>query len=171
MLLLGLRGTPFLYAGEELGLEDAVIPPDRVLDPGGRDGCRAPIPWTPDPDHGWGTDDPWLPWPPDPASSNAESEAADDSSVLALYRRLLEARRTSTALHVGAFGWLDGAPADVLAYERTSGADRRVVLVNYASEPQDVSGLSLGHLQAEVTSDGRPFDGTTLGADQAVVLR
>ena len=46
VLLLGVRGTPFLYAGEELGLEDADVPPDRVVDPGGRDGCRAPVPWT-----------------------------------------------------------------------------------------------------------------------------
>ena len=44
-LLLGLAGSPVLYAGEELGLEDAVIPEDRRVDPGGRDGCRAPIPW------------------------------------------------------------------------------------------------------------------------------
>ena len=49
-----LRGTPFLYAGEELGLEDAVVPPDRVVDPGGRDGCRAPMPWTAGAGHGWG---------------------------------------------------------------------------------------------------------------------
>ena len=69
VLLLTLRGTPFLYAGEELGLEDAVIPPSRVLDPGGRDGCRAPIPWTPAPDHGWSTDDPWLPGRPTPTSA------------------------------------------------------------------------------------------------------
>ena len=46
VILLTQRGTPFLYAGEELGLEDAIVPPDRVVDPGGRDGCRAPIPWT-----------------------------------------------------------------------------------------------------------------------------
>src|SRR4029079_7633971 len=74
ILLLTLRGTPFLYAGEELGLEDAVVPPERVLDPGGRDGCRAPFPWTPRPDHGWGTTDPWLPWPPDPDTDNAATE-------------------------------------------------------------------------------------------------
>ncbi len=64
VLLLGLRGTPFLYAGEELGLEDSVVPTDRLVDPGGRDGCRGPIPWDDLPAHGWATADPWLPWPP-----------------------------------------------------------------------------------------------------------
>ena len=172
VLLLTLRGTPFLYAGEELGLEDAVIPPDRVLDPGGRDGCRAPIPWTSAPDHGWGTDDPWLPWPPNPATYNAESEAADEGSVLSLYRRLLAARRASPALQVGSFEWIQGAPADVLAYERTSAdrTDRRVVLVNYADAPQPVKAVADG-LTVVLTSDGAPFDGTTLGPDQAVLLR
>ena len=39
--LLTLRGTPFMYQGEELGLEDADVPEERRIDPGGRDGCRA----------------------------------------------------------------------------------------------------------------------------------
>jgi alpha-glucosidase len=64
VLLLTLRGTPFLYSGEELGLEDADVPPERRLDPGGRDGCRAPIPWTASGWHGWASGRPWLPWPP-----------------------------------------------------------------------------------------------------------
>ena len=63
VLLLTLPGTPFLYAGEELGLEDAVVPRERRVDPGGRDGCRAPIPWDASPRHGW-AGEPWLPWPP-----------------------------------------------------------------------------------------------------------
>ena len=75
VLLLTLRGTPFLYAGEELGLEDAVVPEERQVDPGGRDGCRAPIPWEPGPAHGWPTDDPWLPWPPDADARNVQSSA------------------------------------------------------------------------------------------------
>ena len=53
VLLLTVRGTPFLYQGEELGLLDADVPPDRAVDPGGRDGCRAPIPWSADERHGW----------------------------------------------------------------------------------------------------------------------
>lgn len=60
-LSLGQRSTPYLYAGEELGLGDATIPPDAVVDPGGRDGCRAPIPWSAAALHGWGPA-PWLPF-------------------------------------------------------------------------------------------------------------
>ena len=74
LMLLTLRGTPFLFAGEELGLEDAYVPPERVVDPGGRDGCRAPIPWTTAPDHGWPAD-PWLPWPPEPGARSVEAAA------------------------------------------------------------------------------------------------
>ena len=76
MLLLTLRGTPFLYQGEELGLLDAVIPADRQVDPGGRDGCRAPIPWDGGGGHGWPaatTTGPWLPFPPDAGAATTGS--------------------------------------------------------------------------------------------------
>ena len=80
VVLLSLRGTPFLYAGEELGLEDAVVPADRAVDPGGRDGCRAPIPWEPGPVHGWelAGSEPWLPFPPGANTDNVRSLAADE---------------------------------------------------------------------------------------------
>ena len=129
LLLLGLRGTPFLYAGEELGLSNAVIPADRRVDPGGRDGCRAPIPWSAGPDHGWATANPWLPWPPEADTADAAAQEADPGSFLHLYRRALAARRRSPALRDGAFGWLP-SPAGVLAWERTAPGDRRVVVVN-----------------------------------------
>jgi alpha-glucosidase len=47
MLICSLRGTPFLYYGQELGLPDAEIPADRVVDVDGRDPERAPMPWRP----------------------------------------------------------------------------------------------------------------------------
>jgi alpha-glucosidase len=129
LLLLGVRGTPFLYQGEELGLSDAVIPPARRVDPGGRDGCRAPIPWDAGPGHGWPTDDPWLPWPPEADRVHAAAQEADPASFLHLYRRALAARRRSPALRHGAFRWLD-APPGVLAWERAADGDRAVVVVN-----------------------------------------
>jgi len=171
-LVLGLRGTAFLYAGEELGLTDPEVPADRVVDPGGRDGCRAPIPWTAAPDHGWGVDDPWLPWPPEATTGgDAESLRADPSSILHLYRRLLAARKASPALVAGEQRLLD-APEGVLAWERSSGGDRRVVAVCFSAEPVTVD---LGaDLVVEVASggagEGAPFGGT-LAPDSAVVLR
>jgi alpha-glucosidase len=171
VLLLTLRGTPFLYAGEELGLEDAVVSPDRVCDPGGRDGCRAPIPWTAAADHGWGVTDAWLPWPPDADTRNVESLGADPSSILHLYRRLLAARRGSPALRLGTWTALP-APDGVVAYRRAHEGDGRVVLVNFTSEvvAVRVSGRSTVEVASDGRGEGRTYGGT-LGPDQAVILR
>jgi alpha-glucosidase len=136
VLLLTLRGTPFLYAGDELGMQDAVVPPDRVVDPGGRDGCRAPIPWTAAPGHGWPAE-PWLPWPPEPDACNAETRRADPGSILHLHRALLAARRASPALHAGTLRLLDGGD-DVLAFERAHGDDVRRVLIRFDGQAPDV---------------------------------
>ncbi|MGZ8647997.1 MAG: alpha-amylase family glycosyl hydrolase, partial [Solirubrobacteraceae bacterium] len=65
VMLYALRGTPFVYQGQELGLPDAEIPPERVVDVDGRDPERAPIPWRPPsvagPGAGFTTGEPWLP--------------------------------------------------------------------------------------------------------------
>ena len=173
VLLLTLRGTPFLYAGEELGQEDGVIPAERVVDPGGRDGCRSPIPWTPDAAHGWSGPDPWLPWPPAPETRNAESETDDPSSILHLYRRMLAARRASDALRAGSLTLLDDVAEGVLAYIREGGDDRRAVVINFTDQALDCIHPALTGT-VEVASDGvgegAPFSGV-LGPDQALVLR
>ncbi len=160
VLLLGLRGTPFLYAGEELGLEDAVIPDDRRVDPGGRDGCRAPVPWTAEAPHGWDGAEPWLPWPPAPEEVNAERERDDPTSILHLYRRLLAERHRSPALTTGACTLVD-APDGVLAFERTSGDgdDRRLVLVNFADEPRSVAATGQVVVASDGVGEGRAFTG------------
>jgi alpha-glucosidase len=175
VLLLTLPGTPFLYQGEELGLADAVVSPERMVDPGGRDGCRAPIPWTDDPDHGWGEREAWLPWPPEAdAGRTVAGLAGDHSSILWLYRRLLAARQESPALMHGDFSWLD-AGSGVLAWIRREGPDVRVVAVNFTEAPSEVP-LPAGSWEVEVASDGAPekvplgAGRLVLGPDLAVVL-
>jgi alpha-glucosidase len=169
VLLLTLRGTPFLFQGEELGLEDAVVPPERRVDPAGRDGCRAPIPWTGAPNHGWATADTWLPWPPHADARNAEDERGDARSILQLYRRLLEARRASPALRHGDIALLD-APDDVLAYRRSTDGDERVVLVNFGRAGVDVPLEGRWELIASSDPAVQGWDGA-LSASGAVILR
>jgi alpha-glucosidase len=167
VLLLTLPGTPFLYAGEELGLEDAVVPPERRIDPGGRDGCRAPIPWDTSPLHGW-TATPWLPWPPDADARSVAALRDDPASILHLYRRLLAARRASPALQVGE--WIArAAPAGVLAYERVAGEDRRLVMVNFTPGPIAVPAAGRVEVATDGLGEGGAWSGT-LGPDGGVVL-
>jgi alpha-glucosidase len=163
LMLLTLRGTPFLYAGEELGLEDAHVPAERVVDPGGRDGCRAPIPWTADAGHGWPAD-PWLPWPPDPGARSVQAQRAHEGSILHLARAILALRRASPALHRGTLALLDDAPEGVLAYERADGDDRRRVWVNFGGA---AVALPEGWVVELTTADA----GDDLPPDAAAVLR
>ncbi|MGI9577097.1 MAG: alpha-amylase family glycosyl hydrolase [Microthrixaceae bacterium] len=180
VLLLTLRGTPFLYQGEELGLQDAVVPPEAVVDPGGRDGCRAPIPWTDDPTGGWGPNA-WLPSPPDAGQSSAAAERADPDSMLAHYRRLLSLRSATDALRVGDIELLDAPEGALRFLRRLAGgvaADSRAdpaeieVAVNFTAEK--VAGpFAGGDVIGGTTAPGElgPIDpATALGPDEARIV-
>ena len=142
VLLLSLRGSPFVYAGEELGLEDAEIGVADRVDPGGRDGCRAPIPWSAAPPHGWPGGQ-WLPFAPDPGGRSVEAQEADPTSMLALYRRLLAIRRSSPALQSGSLELLPASP-DVLLFERAEKHDTRVTAVSFAAAERARSASKAG---------------------------
>lgn len=102
-LLLALPGSPYLYQGEELGLDETQVPPALRQDPiarhtggatPGRDGCRTPIPWEADArGFGFTTGEPWLPFGADSAALAADVQRQDPASVLSTYRRLLATRR------------------------------------------------------------------------------
>lgn len=141
LLLLGLRGTVFLYYGEELGMPDVEIPPERQLDPArlrsvGRDPARTPMLWDEGPGRGFTTGEPWLPFGPVGISVAAQDRRPD--SILNLYRRAVWTRRKERALRSGALELLP-APDGVLAFRRRK-ADARsiVVLVNTAAETRTV---------------------------------
>jgi alpha-glucosidase len=109
-----------------------------------------------------------LPFPPSPGERSVESLTRAESSILHLYRRLLAARRSSAALQLGGLTLLD-SPEGVLAYERVHGADRRVVVVNYTSEPQDVDAEGTVEVSSIGIGEGAAFSGT-LAPDEAVIL-
>jgi alpha-glucosidase len=141
MLLATLRGTPFLYQGEELGLGDVPVAPDQVVDVDGRDPQRSPLPWEPPsqagPGAGFTGGTPWLPMTADAERVNAQTQAADPRSVLTLYRRLLALRRAREDLQGGEIAFDDRAGGeDVLAYRR---GDALAVALNFSARPQPVA--------------------------------
>ena len=173
VLLLTLRGTPFLYQGEELGLLDAVIDSGRRVDPGGRDGCRHPIPWTAGEDHGW-PGEPWLPHAPEAERQNVESLKADEGSILHLYRRLLDLRRRFPELRRGSFTLLDSPPG-TLSFRRSLDHEKAVIdiRINFGGEPVVVP-LEAGAPEWILLASGSQGSGTrfpgVLGSDEAVLL-
>ena len=131
LLAQALPGALYVYQGEELGLEDADIPPDRREDPVwfrsggeqlGRDGARVPLPWSgTEPPYGFGGVNTWLPQPADWAMLTVEAEEADPSSTLHLYRSALRLRRAHPGLSAGQpLEWWDLGD-DVVAFRRGDG--------------------------------------------------
>jgi alpha-glucosidase len=146
VLLLTLRGTPFLYYGEELGVPgivvaaaDAIDPPARRTAPDfpwwNRDQARAPMPWTGEPGAGFSTGPSWLPLPADSDKRNVAAQRSDGDSILAFYRRLLDLRRSEPALHRGSLRRLRSSVGGVLAYVRAAEASTSLVAINFADRP------------------------------------
>jgi alpha-glucosidase len=144
MMLLTLRGTPTIYMGEELGMEDGVIPQDRLQDPpaliigpeAGRDPCRTPFHWSAGPHAGFSTVEPWLPVAAGYEQRNVEAQQQDSRSVLALYRALLRLRRATPALDRGSYRPLNDAPAACFVFLREFVGQRRLIAINFGAEPQ-----------------------------------
>ncbi len=114
LMLAALRGTPFVFEGQELGLPNAVIPADRVVDVDGRDPCRAPVPWerpsAVGPGAGFTTGEPWLPFVEDAERLCVAAQEEDPDSTLNLARRVLAVRRATPALQTGTQRLLDAGP-------------------------------------------------------------
>jgi len=163
VMLYALRGTPFIYQGQELSLPDAEIPPDRVVDVDGRDPVRAPMPWSGGPGVGFTDAEPWLPPVADAATLNVRAQAGDPRSALSLFRRLADLRRATPALVHGDQRTVEAGP-DVLAWIR---GEEILAAVNFAAEPRPLE------LRGEVvlSSDPDRGDRDGLGPDEAVIMR
>jgi alpha-glucosidase len=181
MLLLTLRGTPTLYQGDELGMTDVPIPPDRVLDPWelnvpglglGRDPVRTPMLWSGAANAGFGSAEPWLPLSPDWPEINVARQVEAPGSILRLYHALLDLRRREPALVAGDYAPRAATDA-LLAYERRTDADRLLVVLDLGGLGGEMD-VAVGTvlLSTHTGRQGEPVTGRVrLSAHEGVVIR
>ncbi|HPM75831.1 MAG TPA: alpha-glucosidase [bacterium] len=155
-MLLTLRGTPFMYYGEELAMTNRWWPRQDVRDPlgrmvwplyQGRDACRTPMLWTPEPGAGFSSGQPWLAVDPQAARLCVATASADPESVLSFYRRLSWLRKNTPALQTGSYEPIGAPRPDVYLYRRRDETQSIVVALNFtgrpAQLPADVGGAVL----------------------------
>ena len=176
LLMLALPGGAYVYQGEELGLEEVTDLPEELLaDPTwersghtvrGRDGCRVPIPWTPDgPSLGFGPGDPWLPQPAHWDRLSVGAQDGTEGSTLELFRTALRLRRELLESSAPAsMRWLD-SPATALVFRRDAGAGPVVCAVNLGR-----GSLPLPEHEEVLLASG-PLEDAALPGDTAVWLR
>lgn len=138
-LLLTLKGTPFIYMGEEIGMLDVKIKRHELMDPvgkhywpfhSGRDRARTPVQWSSKEHAGFSDVEPWLPVHKNYQSVNVEQAEKNPDSLLYTYRKIIWLRKKSNALGVGDFAFCESAPKGVLAYFRTAKDEKVLVLLN-----------------------------------------
>ena len=139
-LLLTLRGTPFMYYGEEIGMRDVSLRRGEIMDPPGkrywpifkgRDGCRSPMQWDDTPYAGFSSAKPWLPVHPNYHQRNVAAQNEDTDSLLNFTRKLIALRKEYPALQRGEFVPLLTRPRDALVYLRRTATQTVLVALNF----------------------------------------
>ena len=165
MLIHLMRGTPYIYQGEELGMTNAYFTDInqyrdvestnyfRILTEGGtskeealdiiaarsRDNGRTPMQWDGTPGAGFTTGTPWIGIPDNHVTINAETEEGDPTSIYAFYKELVRLRKEMEIIADGQIRYLDSGHDSVLAYERTYGQEKLTVLCSLAGEELTLS--------------------------------
>lgn len=149
MLLLTLRGTPTVYYGDEIGMEDGEIPPEKIQDPAeinapglglGRDPERTPMQWDDSPNAGFCPQnvEPWLPVADNFKHINVARQTGQSDSMLRFTQTLIGLRQQTPALNVGQYGLL-ACDGDLLYFTRRDADAEYLVVLNFAPEARDWS--------------------------------
>ena len=167
VFLLTLKGTPFLYYGEEIGMRNTRIEKCDIVDPlgkrywpiyKGRDMARTPMQWSKADYAGFSLTRPWLPVNSDYDKVNVESQKSDRYSILNLYRKLLNLRRKHKALMIGEWEPVIKGRGDVLAYFRTFEKEMIFVALNFSTGRRRVRAGQRGQWRVILSTHRTKFE-------------
>ncbi len=157
LLLMSIRGTVFLYQGEELGLSQSDVPFDQLQDPEainnwpdnlGRDGSRTPMPWLEKATYqGFSTVEPWLPMEADHQALSVDKQMKDANSTLNFSKALLAFRKQHPELITGDLTLVDEGDNEsaLLVFKRNIGENELLCVFNLTDEDVTIE-LSKGVL-------------------------
>ncbi|MEA5079092.1 MAG: alpha-glucosidase [Anaerolineaceae bacterium] len=200
VLLLTLKGTPFLYYGEEIGMSDHYLNDvslfrDTLALPRyaiardlmhlseqeavavaaqqGRDKCRTPMQWAGDANGGFtpvGVT-PWLPVAPNAGQGiNVADEQQDDESMLAFYKRLIAFRKAHMVLQTGEFVLDENTPSSLVKYERSSGAEKITVVLNMSAESAQIQNEGYKEILFSANTELKQLNPQTIQLDPFAAL-
>jgi len=166
-----LRGTPFVYQGEELGMTNTPFPGERAIRDiegintlnearttgryestwrgilhKGRDNARTPMQWSAEKNAGFTTGEPWIMVNPNYKTINAKTEADDPDSVLNFYKALIALRNGSKTLQYGDYAPLWNEHKQLFSYRRTLGNETFTIVCNMSKEPAQLPEIPAGKL-------------------------
>jgi alpha-amylase len=143
-ILLTSPGVPFIYYGEEIGMDGAK--PDEQI--------RSPMQWTAKKNAGFSTGSPWEPVNADYKDKNVASEEQDPNSLLSLYRQLIQIRNQHPSLRIGDLVKVDTGSSSVYATLRTLGNEAMLIVINLSN--QAVSNYNIAFSNSVLKGNYRP---------------
>ncbi|HOH92062.1 MAG TPA: alpha-amylase family glycosyl hydrolase [Anaerolineaceae bacterium] len=144
-MLLTVRGTPYIYYGEEIGMRDIKVARKDIQDPPGkrywpfykgRDGCRSPMQWNATVNAGFGTGKSWLPVHPNHTVRNVANQQSSPASLLNFYKALIQVRRKHPSLHAGDIQLIPVDNQYLLVYLRRLPEETSLVILNFSRDIQ-----------------------------------
>lgn len=157
-LLLSMRGTPFIFQGDEMGMTNCVlhsVSESRDIETlngwreakekgiteqdfvkaanyAGRDNARTPLQWSRDINAGFTKGEPWMPVNPNHESINAADQIRKKDSVLSYYQQMIRLRKNNPVLVYGDYLPVEHENDSLFSYFRTEGAEKWLVLLNFS---------------------------------------
>ncbi len=181
ILLMTLKGTPFIYYGEEIGMENTRIARKFLQDKlgkkfwpfySGRDKARTPMQWDDSPNAGFSTAKPWLPVNKNFRKINIQNQIQENNSVFNIYKKLILLRNSSVILQKGNWELVKTSNRFILAYRRVYHENEILIILNFSFLRQKVTGITINKLLFSTHKNKKtgtksiilqPYEGIILG--------